>query len=112
MTAWTKQPAIDGAYGACACCGPNHVRFHPEDVIAVGFGYAGLTRDGQNVWSEPLSGNYSDDDLMTGAHAESLAAADPDHDWRIQLEGPLRGRTYQRHGPGEWVLIAQNEGFA
>lgn len=49
---------------------------------------------------------------MTGAQAEELAAADPDHDWRIMIYGPLSGRTYQRHAPGSWVMVEQNEGFA
>ena len=49
---------------------------------------------------------------MTGSKAEELAAADPDHDWRIVLYGPLSGRTYQRHATGEWVLIEQSMGFA
>ena len=46
------------------------------------------------------------------AQAEAMAAADPDHDWQIALEGPLSGRTYQRHGPNEWALVEQNQGFA
>lgn len=44
--------------------------------------------------------------------AEAAALADPDHDWRIVLFGPLHGEVYQRHGPGEWMLVEKNEGFA
>ena len=33
-------------------------------------------------------------------------------DWRIVLHGPLSGRTYQRHGPGRWMLVEKSEGFA
>ncbi len=65
-----------------------------------------LWRDKVPVYDENHADNW-----MTGAEAEALAAADPDHDWRIQLEGPLRGATYQRHGAGEWVLIESNRGF-
>jgi hypothetical protein len=78
--------------------------------IAVGFGMAALTRDGSLVWEEHSDESW--DDLMTGAQAEELAAADPDHDWQITLQGPLSGRTYQRHAPGQWALIEQNPGFA
>lgn len=46
------------------------------------------------------------------ADAESAAAADPDHDWRVTLFGPLHGEVYQRHSPGVWNLIEKNEGFA
>lgn len=95
MTSWLKEPALEG--GA----------FPPYDLIGVGFGYAGLHRDGVPVWEEGTGEEY-----MIGALAEELALADPDHDWRIVLEGPLSGRTYQRHAPSEWVLISKNEGFA
>jgi len=77
---------------------------------AAPFTHAALHKDGKPVWSE--LNDVTDDELMTGADAEALAAQDPDHDWRIVLHGPLAGRTYQRHGPGEWVLVEMNQGFA
>lgn len=46
------------------------------------------------------------------ADAERAAVADPDHDWRIVLYGPLHGEVYQRHGLSEWMLVEKNEGFA
>lgn len=110
MSEWTKQPAIEGKMGGCLNCGVRPSFFPADGVIAVGFGYAALHRDGDVVWAE--SPETEEDDLMTGARAEALAAADPDHDWQIVLHGPLSGRTYQRHGPNEWALIEQNQGFA
>lgn len=107
MNEWAKLPAIEGKHGGCLNCGPRPSMFPEDGLIAVGFGFAGLTRDGDVVWQEGES-----DDLMTGAQAEKVAALDPDHDWRIVLNGPLSGRTYQRHGDGEWALIEQNSGFA
>jgi hypothetical protein len=50
--------------------------------------------------------------MWTTAQAEKVAKADPDHDWRIVLYGPLHGEVYQRHAPGEWVLVEKNKGFA
>ena len=100
---WTKLTAIAAHHGGCLNCGPRPAQFPPDGVIAVGFGYAALHKDGAPVWSK---------DMMTGADAEALAAQDPDHDWRIVLHGPLSGRTYQRHGPGQWMLVEKNEGFA
>ena len=108
---WEKLPAIEGKHGGCLNCGPRPSYFPADGIIAVGFGYAGVLRDGNSVYDEPRDAK-SDDEYMTGAQAEALAAADPDHDWRIVLEGPLSGRTYQRHGPNEWALIEQNMGFA
>ena len=110
-SAWTKLPPIEAHYGGCLNCGPRPAQFPLEGVIAVGFGYAALHKDGAPVWSEDeaVSDNSS---MMTGADAEALAAQDPDHDWRVVLHGPLSGRTYQRHAPGEWVLVEMNQGFA
>lgn len=109
MSEWTKEPAIDGKHGGCLNCGVRPSLFPADGVIAVGFGMAALTKDGGLVWEER---GQDFDECMTGAQAEELAAADPDHDWRIQLEAPLSGRTYQRHAANEWALIEQNTGFA
>lgn len=109
-TTWKKLPAIEGKHGGGLNCGPRPSYFPADGIIAVGFGYAGLTRDGHEVWGE--TGATEEAECMTGAKAEELAAADPDHDWRIVLEGPLSGRTYQRHGSEQWALVEQNMGFA
>jgi hypothetical protein len=109
MAEWTKLPAIDGKTGGCANCGIRPSVFEADNRIAVGFGMAALTKDGGYVWAED---GKEWDDCMTGAQAEAIAVADPDHDWRIDIQGPLSGRTYQRHEAGQWVLIEQNRGFA
>jgi hypothetical protein len=44
--------------------------------------------------------------------AEARARKAPRHDWRIVLDGPLHGETYQRQGKNRWVLVEKNEGFA
>ena len=106
-----KKPAIEGTFGGCLNCGPRPSYFPADGVIAVGFGSATLTKDNKLVYDEPTD-PQSDDEYMTGAQAEAIAAADPDHDWRITLHGPLSGREYQRHGPEQWALIHQDLGFA
>lgn len=45
---------------------------------------------------------------MTGAQAEG----DPSNNWRIERQGPLSWRTYQRHGTVLWALVVQNRDFA
>jgi hypothetical protein len=105
-----KEPAIEGGRHPCLCCGVIASKFHPDAVIAAGFGAAYLTCNGAQVYDEQ---DVEGEKFMTGAEAEALASKhDPDNDWRITIFGPLSGRTYQRHAPGEWVLIEQNEGFA
>jgi hypothetical protein len=103
----------------CEAAGAKPLTFPMHGLIAVGFGFAACTKDGRPVLEEPQqrfdeAGEPVDEafDYPTGADAEKLAAADPYHDWRIQIEGPLSGRTYQRQGEGNWVLVEQNEGFA
>ncbi len=77
--------------------------------IAVGFGYAGVTRDGVEVWSD---GGADDSDPWTIQDAEDAALRDPDHDWRAVLHGPLSEAIYQRHAAGQWVLVEKGMGFA
>ena len=87
-------------------------KIHAESRISVGFGDAKLTKDGETIWEEDTTSDYSYDDCMSVAEAEELAKADPDHDWRIVIYGALSGRTYQRHGDMQWVLVERNLGFA
>lgn len=110
MSNWTKMPAIQSNGLACLCCGTPTSMFPMDGWIAVGFGAAGVTRDGEEVYSE----NQHDEDatVWTGEDAEKAALADPDHDWRIYKHAPLYDAVYQRHGDGQWVLIERGEGFA
>ena len=80
-----------------------------EKLIAVGFGCATVTRDGEQI----IDGErHPSDEFLTFADAEAMAVIDPDHDWRVILHGPLHGETYQRQGVEKWVCIERNEGFA
>lgn len=110
VTTWGRLPAIEGTHGGCLNCGPRPSQFPADGVIAVGFGYAALHKDGSSVWAG--SDETDSDQWLTGAQAEAMAAIDPDHDWRIVLQGPLSGREYQRHGPNNWALVHQDQGFA
>lgn len=78
--------------------------------IAVGFGSAGYSKDGETLWDEGMAGE--EDGLPTVADVEQLAAADPDHDWRIFFFAPLYEAEYQRQGEGVWVLVRKGMGFA
>lgn len=106
---WVKLPPMDGRPNPCACCPPIASLLPMDARIAVGFGYAALLRDEEELWSER---GQEWEDCPTLAQAEAQAAADPDHDWRIALCGPLHGEFYQRQGPSHWVLVDSNQGFA
>jgi hypothetical protein len=78
-------------------------------LIAVGFGDAQVTRDGTVVYSEM---DAADESFHYLREFEALAKLDPDHDWRVLLDAPLRSEEYQRHGDDQWVLINSGMGFA
>lgn len=46
------------------------------------------------------------------ADIEAAVADDPDHDWRLEIHGPLGGVVYQRQGCAQWVAIERLDGFA
>lgn len=100
---------IEGGANPCFNCPPIPTQAPMEKLIAVGFGCAIVTRDGEMV----LDGEHPpSEEYVTFAEAEGMAAIDPDHDWRVVLHGPLHGETYQRQGTEQWVCIERNEGFA
>lgn len=82
-------------------------------LIAVGFGSAYVTRDGETVYNEmDYRDSVDGSEFWTVQTAENVAAQDPNHDWRIVKYGPLHGETFQRQGKGKWYCIESNKGFA
>jgi hypothetical protein len=107
---WSKLPPVEGSV-ACLTCGAGaRTDLDSGRPICVGFGSAGYSRDGAVLWSKGRLGE--DEEPPTVADVEALAAADPDHDWRISFFAPLWEGEYQRQGPGEWVLVRKGPGFA
>lgn len=113
---WTKLPPVesDKIHHGCLTCGATH-QLAPMDLyIAVGFGSAQLTKDGEVLFDgeDASRDEEADEELFSLGYWEAKAELDPDHDWRVSLQGPLRGRTYQRQGKEHWVLVESNMGFA
>lgn len=106
---WEKLPPIahDKLHIGCVHCSTACLEAPMDMDIGVGFGASWLSRDGEQV----LDGE-KEDDQVTVQRCEELAVADPDHDWRIVRYGPLHGETFQRHGPGKWICVESNRGFA
>ncbi len=52
------------------------------------------------------------DQDATLADIEEAVADDPDHDWRLEIHGPLGGVVYQRQGCAQWVAVERLDGFA
>jgi hypothetical protein len=88
-----------------------------DEVIATGFGIAIVQKDGEIVysdfevqqWNETHEANLP---YWTVRDAENEAWKDPGHEWIVDIQGPLQGRTYKRMGEDNWVLIDSNRGFA
>lgn len=105
------DPILASPAQPCLCCPPKPMVFPMDGVIAVGFGSAFVSRDGEIVLDGEMS-RKEGGDPVTGADAERVAALDPDHDWRIVLDGPMGGQVYQRHGEEQWVYVKRLPGFA
>lgn len=103
---WEKLPPLDGGsgHGCLNCPGKPHA-LPMSTVLAVGFGMVTVTKGDEVVW-------VGDDEHRWLRRYERMAAADPDHDWRVEFIGPLSESTYQRQGEREWVLVERGMGFA
>ncbi len=106
---WEKLPIVEGRSSACACCGFKPTQACMGMMIAVGFGDANVTKNGEVVYSESRT---DEGEYWLVEDAENAAMLDPDNDWRIRLRGPLSDWEYQRQGPKEWLLVHRGNGFA
>lgn len=106
---WKKLKPLPGKdiHVGCACCSTACQVVPLTMDIRVGFGDARVTRDGETV----LDAGYGSRAVRV-SRIEKMAAADPDHDWRIVRLGPLHGETFQRHAAEHWVCVESNDGFA
>lgn len=105
---WTKLPALERpTHHGCANCPPKPVRLSLHGYYHPGFGLLTVTRDGEDVICD-IHGDIP----RPAMRAENAARKDPDHDWRLRVDGPLNGAVYQRHGQSEWVMVESLRGFA
>jgi hypothetical protein len=109
VSTWTKAPPVERQHIGCLNCGTRPVVLRAEAGLNLhpGFGILSLTRDGKTIWQ-----SFNPDKSRTLLGFERQAARDPEHDWRVTSNGPLRDATYQRQGKGEWVLVETGRGFA
>lgn len=108
--------------GVCLCGGNSPDQFAMDSTIAIGFGYAQVTKDGNIVYDEALVEPKHLEEkgpdttewppYWTGQDAEDAAAADPDHEWRILVHGPLSGGEWRRSASSVWTLVKDLGGLA
>lgn len=81
-----------------------------DKVLHNGFGGYSVWKDGKHYYSGDPWGDWGS--FKTLADIESEATKEPNADWRVKLDLPLRDGKWQRHGDREWVLIKSGPGFA
>ena len=109
---YRKQQVFKGKiFQGCPHCPPIEGIAPMDTLIAVGFGQAIVTKNDKVIYSEPTN-EKSWKDHKTLGEIEKEAQKDPDNDYRLILNAPLRDREYQRQGKEKWVLIHSGEGFA
>jgi hypothetical protein len=79
-------------------------------IIAVGFGVAMVTKGGKVIYMEGSTNDNGEWRYLK--EFEEMAQNDPDYDWRVLLDAPLKTREYQRQGKNKWVVIDNGPGFA
>lgn len=85
-------------------CGARETHARLTDMPHPGFGAVSFTKDGEGVAELHEDATFAD--------YERVAALEPEHDWRIYINGPLADYTYQRQGESKWALFEQGMGFA
>lgn len=108
---WRLEP-LEYAPQACLCCPPRPITVPMNVDPHPGFGGCTLTRDGELHTDYFLTIHSTQADERVMQDFEDIAAGDPDHDWRLTINGPMYGCVYQRHGDAEWVMVEKLEGFA
>jgi hypothetical protein len=104
-----KIPPYDGLiHQGCLNCPPVLPIADMDIRVCVGFGIAQITKDDEIIYQDISIA----DKVPTLQEFEKMAQLDPNHDWRLLLEAPLRSREYQRQGIEKWVLIDSGMGFA
>lgn len=96
--------------GGCMHCPGNHDLLELDTVLYNGFGGYAVSKNGVNYYcGEP---DQEWESFKTLQDIENEAVKDPEADWRVELNLPLRSGEWQRHGDSEWVLIDSGLGFA
>jgi hypothetical protein len=75
-----KLEPIKGGHGGCLNCGYQFDVLPMDAVIAVGFGYAAVTKNGKEVYDESKVCRENWDSAWNTQKAEEEARKDPDND--------------------------------
>lgn len=104
------KKALNESSHTCLNCAVDDSILPMDTRIIAGFGSAEITKDGETVYHEEPNTEW--ENAPTILKFELMARKDSHHDWRFNLDLPLRSAVYQRHGKNKWCLIEKGLGFA
>jgi len=104
-----KKP-LQTAHGPCLCCPNTESHLALDTVLYNAFGGYVVLKNGEEYFEEEMDKPWEENKTL--ADIEKEAAQDPNNDWQIRLDLPLRAGKWQRQGPEKWVLFETGEGFA
>lgn len=118
-----EKPVLKPSLG-CLTCGGGEMTTKKDNItytdkimarldtkLIQDFSGVHILKDNKNHY---FPSHNSDDweDAKTLLDFEMEAREEPDSDWRMVLDMPLRCAEYQRQGINEWVLVKTGNGFA
>jgi len=105
-----KENPIQGGISGCLNCGYTESILPMRTRLYNSFGGYMITRDGKLYFMEDAKTEFKD--CKTLIYIENRAKLQPESDWRVVIDLPLRSAEYQRQGRAKWVLIKKGNGFA
>ena len=79
-----------------------------DEFVSVGFLFGAINarveRDGEVYYKDPQKPVFDVPHVLTVQNFEDATLKDPDHDWRIIMNGMV----FQRQGDCRWVRIEEN----
>lgn len=103
-------PPIKSKHIRCLNCSHTESILPLTTVLYHGFG--GWTISVNNIQFFQQRNNTEYDAAPILKKIERVARQYPHHDWRANVNLPLRDAEYQRQGKNKWVLIKTGPGFA
>jgi len=103
---WQPVEVGSDVHSTCLNCPPKPAYLPYRSDPSPGFGIVAIRRDGDVVAS-----------TCGGAATlirrwRSAARVMPDHEWIIEIDGPLSGVRYTRQPNGRWMATHRSMGFA
>jgi len=105
-----KLKPIQGGISGCLNCGYTGSILPMRTRLYNSFGGYMIIKDGELFFMENVKTEY--EDCKTLIYIENRAKLQPESDWRVILDLPLRSAEYQRQDKSKWVLIKRGNGFA